>query len=452
MLRAALRRSARGSPGPRPPGAAAAGGRPRRGDRVEPLADRLLLYADDGDAALPAALAAGRRPGRPPWCGAARWRTSSSGSPAGRWWTDGGRARRHADPSGARAVRRPSGSPPTATLAQLLVSSLLEPVLFLAAMGLGLGRAGRPRRPRCPAACRYLTLLAPGLLAASARCRPARPSRPTRCSARSSGTSIYRRRRSPPRCGRVTTCRRPPAATSPFRVTTSVALFLAVHRRVRRRPQPAGRARAARRAAHRAGLRRPGDRLRGRGCENDSGFAGLHRFVRAPAVPVLRHVLPGRPAARRGSRPVAYATPLWHGVALSRGAGAGHPGRRRRPCCTSATWSLLGRGSAVVRSPARLIRQAARSRDRARTRRCCCGPARLSRCVPAGRRRCVRAQPAGGPPAAWLISSPGSFEPLFYLLSIGIGLGRLVGQVRARRRRRQLPAVRGARRCWPRRR
>jgi lipooligosaccharide transport system ATP-binding protein len=30
--------------------------------RIEPLADRLLLYADDGDAALSAALAAGVRP------------------------------------------------------------------------------------------------------------------------------------------------------------------------------------------------------------------------------------------------------------------------------------------------------------------------------------------------------------------------------------------------------
>ena len=57
-------------------------------DRVEVLPDRLLLYTDDGDAAASrgarARAAAGRRAGAP----LARWRTSSSGSPAGRWWTE----------------------------------------------------------------------------------------------------------------------------------------------------------------------------------------------------------------------------------------------------------------------------------------------------------------------------------------------------------------------------
>ncbi len=48
-----------------------------------------------------------------------------------------------------------------------------------------------------------------------------------------------------------------------------------------------------------------------------------------PAVPVLGHVLPGHPAAGL-VRPVAYATPLWHGVALCRAAQPGHRGPRGR--------------------------------------------------------------------------------------------------------------------------
>jgi ABC-type lipoprotein export system ATPase subunit len=43
---------------------------------------------------------------------------------------------------------------------------------------------------------------------------------------------------------------------------------------------------------------------------------------RRAADAVLRHVLPGRPAPP-WVRPVAYATPLWHGVALCRGLSLG---------------------------------------------------------------------------------------------------------------------------------
>ena len=83
-------------------------------ERIESLPDRLLLYADDGDAALAAVLARRGAAAVDAWSGAARWRTSSCGSPAARWWTDG--ARRHALAApGARAVLRVRGSPSTGT-------------------------------------------------------------------------------------------------------------------------------------------------------------------------------------------------------------------------------------------------------------------------------------------------------------------------------------------------
>ena len=37
-------------------------------------------------------------------------------------------------------------------------------------------------------------------------------------------------------------------------------------------------------------------------------------------------------------RPVAYATPLWHGVALCRALSLGTVDRRARPPSTSGTW------------------------------------------------------------------------------------------------------------------
>ena len=58
-----------------------AAGRREAGDlpeRVEVLPDRLLLYTDDGEAALEAVRALGVEP-RPRWSGAPRWRTSSCG-------------------------------------------------------------------------------------------------------------------------------------------------------------------------------------------------------------------------------------------------------------------------------------------------------------------------------------------------------------------------------------
>ena len=46
---------------------------------------------------------------------------------------------------------------------------------------------------------------------------------------------------------------------------------------------------------------------------------------------------------------------------------------------------------------------------------------------------------------AWLVVVSGFFEPLFYLLALGIGVGALVGTRRARRRVGLVPRVRRAR-------
>ena len=53
---------------------------------------------------------------------------------------------------------------------------------------------------------------------------------------------------------------------------------------------------------------------------------------------------------------------------------------------------------------------------------------RCTRCPPGGPAP-RRAQPAGRTAARWLLFVSGFFEPLFYLLSIGVGVGALVGDV-----------------------
>ena len=91
-------------------------GRADLAERVEVLPDRLLLYSArrrGGDRQGPRARARRRRR---PWCAGRRWRTCSSGSPAGPWWTDGRRPsssswRRSPAPASS-TTGRPSTSAP----------------------------------------------------------------------------------------------------------------------------------------------------------------------------------------------------------------------------------------------------------------------------------------------------------------------------------------------------
>ena len=49
----------------------------------------------------------------------------------------------------------------------------------------------------------------------------------------------------------------------------------------------------------------------------------------------------------------------------------------------------------------------------------------------------------------WLVILSGFFEPLFYLLSIGFGLGALVGRSWSNGQRRSPTRPSWRRRCWP---
>ena len=49
----------------------------------------------------------------------------------------------------------------------------------------------------------------------------------------------------------------------------------------------------------------------------------------------------------------------------------------------------------------------------------------------------------------WLVFVSGVVEPLFYLLSIGVGLGHLVGSVYRSRRRRSATRPSWRPPCWP---
>jgi lipooligosaccharide transport system permease protein len=198
-----------------------------------------------------------------------------------------------------------------------LISSVLEPALFLAAMGLTLGVLV-DRGPGLPGGLSYLSFLAPGLLAAAAM-------------QVGSFESTY------PVLGAIKWDRTYEAVLATpagvrdllvghllyvsFRVTTSAAIFLAVLVLFGAFDSPL--VVLAVPAALLTGLAfaAPVTALAGR-LDGDSGFAALQRFLVLPMFlfsgtffPVSQ--LPGFFQA------LARVTPLWHGVALSRGLALG---------------------------------------------------------------------------------------------------------------------------------
>ena len=310
-------------------------------ERVEVLPDRLLLYTDDGDAAdAPCTSAACTRPAC--WSAAPRWRTSSSGSPAGRWWTDG---TPHRDSRRRTLPRR--GYAPVPVQADLArhrrQQRAARRVLFLAAMALGLGTlvdsstSGGCRGPQLPG------FLAPGLLAATAM-----------------QTGVGERRW--PVMG-ASSGQRPTTPCSPPRSALDVLighLLLSsapgsarldrVPRRdgrLRRGGQPAGGADPAGRAA-RPGWRSPRrwwrsrrrrDRLRR--SRSSAAFVVMPLFLFSGVFyPVTQLPL--------GWSSSAYLTPLWHGVALCRvGLALGTITAARGRCCMSR-YLCAGSRSGVV--------------------------------------------------------------------------------------------------------
>ena len=160
----------------------------------------------------------------------------------------------------------------------------------------------------------------------------------------------------------------------------------------------------------------PGERLPVRGHH-------AHRGV--PAVPVLGHVLPDQPAARLARSRCRGLSPLWHAVELCRAATTGSVavgrdgGRSRRvPGRVPRVGLLVGRAQVHPDADVVITRDP-RSRKRGRRRQQRAGRA------PAGR----RAQHRSRTGACGCVFLTGLFEPLLYLLSIGIGVGGLVGKV-----------------------
>ncbi|MGR7026063.1 ABC transporter permease [Geodermatophilus sp. URMC 62] len=200
------------------------------------------------------------------------------------------------------------------------VGSVLEPVLFLAAMGLTLGTLV-DRGPGLPGGVGYLAFLAPGLLVAAAM-------------QTATGESSY------PVLGAIkwdrtydavlATPARPADLVAghllyvAFRVTTSAAAFLAVLLALGAARSPlvvltvpvallTGLAFAAPVTAMAARL------------EEDAAFAALQRFLLVPMFLFSGTFFPVTqlPALLEG---VAHATPLWHGVALARDLALGTAG------------------------------------------------------------------------------------------------------------------------------
>ena len=214
------------------------GRRRRLAERVEALPDRLLLYTDDGEhrrRELVHAAGCGRCRR---WCGARRWRTCSSGSPAGRWSTDDRLVTRsRASAAGARPPASAgccwsssTTGPGTGATGAARVSSArcCTPLLFLLAIGVGLGALidGTGRAAQATGGVDYLVWLAPALLAASAvqtgGVRLDLPGDGRRSSGTSSTTPCW-----PPRSRRADRGRAPGSARVPDRRLRR-AVFVAV--------------------------------------------------------------------------------------------------------------------------------------------------------------------------------------------------------------------------------
>ena len=134
---------------------------------------------------------------------------------------------------------------------------------------------------------------------------------------------------------------------------------------------------------------------------------------------------------------VAYATPLYHGVALCRDLTLGQVG-----------WADLGHAAYLLRARRRGL-----SRGPADLRQAAGGLSTMTTTSPVRRRASTSGRPrwrphhAARPPRraatrsrvlernilvyrrSWIFIVSGFFEPLFYLLSIGVGLSHLVGPI-----------------------
>jgi lipooligosaccharide transport system permease protein len=198
-----------------------------------------------------------------------------------------------------------------------LISSVLEPVLFLLAMGVTLGVLV-DRGPGLPGGVGYLAFLAPGLLAAGAMQNGASESTYAVMGAIKWDRTYEAALATPVRVEDLVTGH---LLYVSFRVASSAAVFLAVLVLFGAAESPL--VLLALPAALLTGLAfaAPVTAVAAR-LTNDTGFAAIQRFLIVPMflfsgtffpVTQLPQVL----------QVIAYATPLWHGVALSRGLALG---------------------------------------------------------------------------------------------------------------------------------
>ena len=109
----------------------------------------------------------------PCWSAAPRWRTSSSGSPAGRWWTDGDatpRPRRRSASRPASPARSTTGRRSTKRTWRGLdrLRRSCRPIFYVLAMGVLLGGFIEGDPDQLEGATSYLAFVVPGLVAAHA--------------------------------------------------------------------------------------------------------------------------------------------------------------------------------------------------------------------------------------------------------------------------------------------
>lgn len=233
-----------------------------------------------------------------------------------------------------------------------VVSSVLSPLLFLAAMGVGLGSLVNHRHTGSLGGVSYLEFIAPGLLAAAAMQTGAGESTwPVLGSIK--WIKTYHAMLATPLgvldvlLGHLGWMALRVLSTAAVYLAI-IALFGAVHSPYAVLEIPAGvltgMAFAAPITAFAATM------------DNDSGFAALMRFGITPMF-LFSGVFFPVSQLPVGLRQIAYATPLWHGVELCREAALGRApaGMAALHVAYLAAWVLAGTALAAVAFRRRLV-------------------------------------------------------------------------------------------------
>ena len=135
-------------------------------------------------------------------------------------------------------------------------------------------------------------------------------------------------------------------------------------------------------------------------------------------------------------QPVTWVSPLWHGTELARaaalGGGAALPAVGHAAVLAGAGRGRVGTGRRAL--PAEVVPMTERSLDTAGAGRAAAAPPPLpllARLLPAGsyagRPGALVRRSATAARRTWLAIVSGIFEPVFYLVAMGQGLGSLIG-------------------------